>query len=176
MTEGVRRVRVSGTDRVNAPLRSDGESFRYEMIYDGGQWRAYASELPILLGELIPGYANLATDADRLHSRVQHSVGMQVRLQAVVNLSPRLSECTSDQIAVLMGSRDLPPTVERWEAPVPLVLVSTYYDPHTPEPRPSTEPPGEIIWLDPSDDTNYLLSLDAADVIVLAENESLATS
>jgi len=172
MTEAVARQRVTGPGPVTAPVRSDGQAYRYELIYDGGRWRAYADDFPLLVAELIDGYAELTDEAERAAARTDYAVRVQVISQAQLIVDRSLDECAPEDEAVLMGTRDTPPVVETWRAPVPLVLVTSFYAPHTDTPQPTAEPPGEILWIDPSDDRSLLLSLHRIGIIVVAERES----
>jgi hypothetical protein len=171
MPEAVARQRVTGSGPVAAPVRPDGQRYRYELIYDGGRWRAYADEFPLLVGELIDGYADLADEAERTAARADYAVRIQVVTQAQFNVDYPLGECTPEQESVLMGNRDTPPVVETWNAPVPLVLITNFYEPRTDTPRPVAHPPGEILWIDPTDDRSLLLSLGRLGVVVVAERQ-----
>lgn len=171
MTDSVARQRVRGPGPVTAPVRPDGQHYRYELIYDGGRWRAYADDFTSLVGELIDGYAD-RTDEERARARTELAVRMQVISQAQLNVEMPLDACTPEQESVLMGTRDTPPVVESWAAPVPLVLVTTFYVPHTDTPQPVQEPPGQILWIDPTDDRSLLVSLHRLGAIVVAERES----
>src|SRR5829696_6262547 len=136
MTDAVARQRVTGPGPVTAPVRSDGRPYQYELIYDGGRWRAYADDFPALVGELIDGYADLADERARAEARTAYAIRVQVVSQAQLNVDKPLNECTPEQESVLMGNRDTPPVVERWNAPVPLVLVASFYEPHGELPQP----------------------------------------
>jgi hypothetical protein len=172
MTEAVARQRVTGPGPVTAPPRPDGRPYQYELIYDGGRWRAYADDFRSLMGELIDGYVEMTDDAERARARSEYAVRIQVVSQARLNAEHPLDQCTPEQEAVLMGTRDTPPVVETWTAPVPLVLVSTFYQPHAETPAPVAEAPGHILWIDPTDDRSLLLSLHHLGVVVVAERES----
>src|SRR6266540_2248884 len=119
MTDSVARQRLTGPGPVTAPVRPDGQPYQYELIYDGGRWRAYADDFSLLVGELIDGYAD-GTDEERGRARIDLAVRMQVITQAQLDVEFPLDQCTPEQESVLMGNRDTPPVVERWSAPVPL--------------------------------------------------------
>ena len=116
--------------------------------------------------------SSVMIDQERRTARVNYAVRVQVISQAQLNVEYPLDTCTPEQEAVLMGTRDTPPIVERWAAPVPLVLVASFYEPRTDTPQPVAEPPGVILWIDPTDDRSLLLSLHRLGVIVVAERQA----
>lgn len=179
-----------------APAGADGRPYRFEMIHAGGTRRGYADDPAELVAMLIPeyadygdyiehpehtehtehpehsehpehvGYAELATDAERAVARVRLVLDMQVRLQAQLAAEWPLDACTEAERAVLLGPRHEPPAPSRWEAPVPLVLISTFYEPTGPLPKPSG--PADLqLWLDPADDWTLLTSLHTAGLITV---------
>ncbi|MEU5421444.1 hypothetical protein [Streptomyces sp. NPDC020667] len=147
-----------------APKKDDESLYRFEMLYEGATWRAWADTPSELLEALIPEYPTLETPRDRAAARIRLALRLQVRMQASLAMAPELEECTAEQRAVLLGSRETPPTVRQWDAPVPLVLVSTFYRPEGRLPRPEG-PEGALVWIDPGDDWSLLLSLHQAGVI-----------
>ncbi|MEV4115792.1 hypothetical protein [Nonomuraea sp. NPDC049695] len=150
-----------------APRRGDGRPYIYEMIYAGGDYRGYADEPAELVGMLVPGYDALATDDERMTARVRLALDLQVRLQAQLAAGPHLDDCGEAERAVILGGRHEPPAPARWEAPVPLVLVSTFYEPAGALPRPSG--PADLqVWLDPADDWTLLTSLHGAGMITVS--------
>ncbi len=150
-----------------APARVDGSPWRFEMIYGGGSWRAYAHTPAALLEALIPGYQSLPTPTAAAEARIRLACDLQVRLQAQIAASADLSSCSPEQRAVLLGDFSTPPVLERWDGPVPLVLVATFYVPVGQIPAPQ----GDIIWLDPGDDWDLLLSLAHAGVLQIGAHE-----
>jgi len=163
-----------------ARTKEGGGQYRYEMMVDGGKRRVYGDTPEELLGYFIPGYQLLTDEVERTTERLLYAVTVQVALQALVlsgmevdqGLTPSLEER-----AVLEAPRDVPPQVTLWESEIPLVLVSTYYQPDGELPRPTGllgEPgydePYNLIWLDPSGDMPFLVSLHQAGWLNLAEN------
>ncbi|MEO3806412.1 hypothetical protein [Nonomuraea sp. B1E8] len=150
-----------------APVRHDGRPYHLEMIYAGGARRGYADDAADLVELLAPGYAALATAGERATARVRLAMDLQVRLQARLAAGARLDACGDAERAVILGGRHEPPAPARWEAPVPLVLVATFYEPAGPLPRPRG--PADLqIWLDPADDWALLTSLHTAGVITVS--------
>ena len=45
---------------------------------------------------------------------------------------------------------------------MPLVLVSSFYEPDGPLPRPVALPPAQVLWIDPASDETLLTSLHEA--------------
>jgi hypothetical protein len=171
--ETVRNTR--GNLRPEVPLKADRSYYRYELIYDGAKYRAYAdtiSELcAVLIGDGYPGAGELEAAA----ARIRYTVSVQVGLQASFVGEQGLSSCTPAERELLLGPRHVPPRPGVWEADLPLVLVDTYYDPLGALPRPVGRPRGgggadsNLIWLSPSTEESLLRSLAAAGVVVLSE-------
>ncbi|SEM72448.1 hypothetical protein [Streptacidiphilus jiangxiensis] len=156
-----------------APPQKDDQSFYlFEMIHDGGSWRAYADTPDELLDAIIPEYTGLTSPRERAAARIRLALRLQVQLQALLDTAPELAQCTDEQRAVLLSSRENPPTVQVWDAPVPLVLVSTFYRPEGRLPRP-TGPTEALIWIDPGDAWSLLLSLHNAGVVALNTTEGV---
>ena len=157
------------------PQRSDGGLYRFEMIFDGGSYRAYADTVTELCEQLIPGYAELEDDVSQAAARIQHAVRAQVLLQAAIVADADLSGCSGAERELLVGPRHVPPAIEAWEADVALVLVDTYYEPLGRLPRPEGRPRGggppgsNLIWLRPGDEAELLASLADAGVVVASE-------
>ncbi len=156
------------------PLRSDGSLYRFEMIYGGGGWRAYADSGAELVAVLVPGYAEL-DDGGRQRARIGCAARAQVLAQAELTAAGDLAGCTDAQVRILLSSREVPPAPVSWSAPVPLVLVTSFYVPIGVLPRPVAEPPGQIVWLDPADEFSLLAGLHEVGMIDLAERSEPAS-
>ncbi|GAA2213949.1 hypothetical protein GCM10009850_094130 [Nonomuraea monospora] len=155
----------------NAPdAGPPGRPYRYEMIHADGTLRGYADEPADLVGMLVPGYLALTADGDRARARLGLALDVQVRLQARL-AAGRLGGCGEAERAVLLGPRHEPPAPARWTAPVPLVLVASFYAPGGALPRPSG--PAELqVWLDPADDWTLLTSLHTAGVVTVGARDT----
>lgn len=168
----------------DSPVKVGGGQYRYEMIVEDGKRRVYGDSPEELLGYFIPGYQKLTDEVARTTARLLYAVSVQVALQALVlsgteivlGLTP-----TSEERAILEAPRDVPPQVTVWESEIPLVLVGSYYQPDGDLPRPTgllgeegNEEPYNLIWLDPSGDMPFLLSLHRAGWLNLAENQKFA--
>lgn len=157
-----------GDAPLDIPRQDDGSLYPYEMIYDGAGRRAYADNLADLVGALIPGYPAMMSPVQQAEARTALCTRAQVTLQAFINADTHLDGCDEQQRAVLTAPRHEPPVVATWTAPVPLVLVTVFYRPTGPLPVPAAAEAGQLIWLDPGDDTTLLLSLHAAGLIQVA--------
>jgi hypothetical protein len=154
------------------PRRGDGTAYRYELLYDGATRRAYADTVTELLAALIVDYRGAGDDEARLTRRILHAVRTQVALQAALVADIGLHGCSADDTTVLLAPRDTPPAPTEWAAPVPLVLVTSFYQPAGPLPRPrATARPGghvgRLLWLAPDSEAGYLRSLHDAGVVRL---------
>jgi hypothetical protein len=149
------------------PHRPDGSLYRFELIPPDDRWRAYADDPAALLAELIPGYLGMDPDRRQM-ARTELAISTQVWQQAQVLVRLGTEGCDPDHLAVLRGNRDEQPGIETWTAPIPLILVESFYQPDGELPRPVAIAPGEIIWLDPCEDESLLASLHYVGAIVLA--------
>jgi hypothetical protein len=113
----------------------------------------------------VPGYDALGA-SERAEARLRLAVDLQVRSQAGICARGALGQCTEDERATLLGGRHVPPDPATWTAPVPLVLVTSFYAPTGPLPRPAG--PAELqIWLDPQDERTLLTSLHVAGAVTV---------
>lgn len=168
-------ARIPNSTRGDAPpeppVRPDGQPYLYELVTD--RWRGYADTFSDLAGLLIDGYGDLAAE-DRPAARLRYAADAQAPLQAVVTTAGDLAACSEADREVLLGPRDKPPAVQSWQAPVPLVLVSAFYEPDGTLPRPLASGAGQILWVDPATDQTLLVSLHEAGWITV--NTSAAGS
>ncbi|MFJ4896070.1 hypothetical protein ACIP5U_39825 [Streptomyces sp. NPDC088788] len=137
------------------------------MIYGGGKWRGYADTPTELMQGLIPEYLDLTSATERAAARIQLALRLQIQLQATLAASNEFARCSAEQQQTILAQRDTPPVISVWDAPVPLVLVTTFYQPDGPLPRPEG-PDGALIWIEPDDEWSLLVSLHEAGVILLA--------
>lgn len=157
------------------PQRPEGGLYRFELIFDGGRYRAYADTVTELCEQLIHGYAALDDDVSQAAARIQHAVRAQVQLQAAIVADVGLSGCSAEERELVLGPRHVPPALEVWAADVPLVLVDTYYEPLGALPRPQGRPrsggapDSNLVWLRPGDEAELLESLADAGVVVVSE-------
>jgi len=115
-----------------ARTKEGGGQYRYEMMVDGGKRRVYADTPEELLGYFILGYQVLTDEVERATARLLCAVTVQVALQALfqsgMEVGMGLTPSPAER-AILEAPRDVPPQVAVWESEIPLVLVSTYYQP-----------------------------------------------
>ena len=156
-----------------SPRHADGTHYAFEVIY--GSVRGYADDWADLCTVLISGYATLAPD-EQLRRRMVFAASAQVHIQAGVlqRFDAELAQLPAADQQVLMQSRAVPITLERWDHPVPLVLIRTLYAPFGTQARPigvdlgTGEP--SILWLDPSTEAAFVLSLTTAGYIRVGQS------
>lgn len=151
-----------GSDAPIAPRRDGGAGYTYELI--AGDRRVYADTPAELLDFLIFGYGQLESELDRLTARIRHALGTVVRVQAVLNDLYSEAAVTPVEFDALRAGGGA--QVETWDCPVPLVLVESLYAPVTDVARPLPGA-GSILWLQPEDEFEYLLTLHSLGVVVL---------
>lgn len=163
------RNTTSATDAPTAPTHEDGTPYTFEMIYAGGARRGYADSHTELVGLMIDGYPASDSPKELMKARIRLAMDWQVRLQALINteMQEQLADCDEQQLAILLGSRDVPPTPVQWDCPIPLVLVDTFYKPIGTVPRPNASDDEALIWLDPNSDRSLLLTGHSAGAISL---------
>ncbi|MFJ6438218.1 hypothetical protein [Streptomyces sp. NPDC091416] len=155
---------------LDPPTKDDGSNYVFEMIYDGGSWRGYADTPAELLEGLIPEYPELVSPKDKAAARIRLALRLQVQLQAGLTASEEFEQCTPEQQRALLAPRDTPPVLSSWDAPVPMVLVTTFYRPAGRLPRPDGAEDA-LIWIEPDDEWSLLVSLHQAGVIHLAAEQ-----
>lgn len=156
------------------PFKDDGSAYRFEMIYDGGKYRAYADDAEALLATLIRGYDRMDEPA-RLTARLHLAVRTQTTTQADICAYYGTDSLTPDEYAILMASRATPPQITEWTSEVPIVLVDVFYTPMGDLPRPvgpdgDVAEPANIFWLRPTDPYDLLESLHGIGAIGLAQH------
>jgi hypothetical protein len=152
------------------PWRRNGMGYLHEMVHGDERRCRYADDLGDFLPDLIPGYTELSDPAARTDARVRHARRVRFDWQHDVTAAFGVEGCTPEQIAVLTDERTMPPAVSIWSAPVPLLLVDCWYEPTTDLARPVGRDPGEIFWLEPSDEVAYVRSLALLDIVIVIEN------
>lgn len=170
------------------PVRPDGSQWSHVLGLPGGA-SVHADTPGEILAEVIPGYAQLPDDAARRTARERHALDVGVRHQqaridaaiadgAVDPADPADAEviallrevaCRPLSLAVAGGSADGDGDEDddgaagaapdrpapRWEGAIRLVCLTTAYAPYGELPRPQ----GRVDWIDPVDETAYLVSL-----------------
>jgi len=157
----VRNTR-QGSDAPAAPQRDTGIGYTYELI--AGDRRVYADTPAELLDFLILGYAQMESELDKLTARIRHALGTVVRVQAVLNDMYSEAAVTPQEFEALRSGGGA--QVDTWDCPVPLVLVESLYAPVTDVARPLPGA-GSILWLQPEEEFEYLVTLHALGVVVL---------
>jgi hypothetical protein len=142
------------------PARPDGQPYAYELVAPA--WRGYADTFTGLASLLIDGYGGLGGEDARQEARLRYAADVQVPVQAALAQGADLGACSDTEKQALLGARDKPPAVGSWTSPVPLVLVTAFYQPAGDLAWPRASGPGKVIWIDPSSDETLLVSLHEA--------------
>ena len=159
-----------------APLTPAGQPYQYRWVdHDNGGDLVYAETADDLLGEWIPGYQD-ADPSGRGLLRAEHAVRIRDALvaQLLVDAENNGTSITPEQEAILLADLDKMPDIQRWDPPVPLVLLEGMYRPYTDRLPPlsgidgDVRDPRNIIWLRNAHPEDYIQSLAAAGLIDLA--------
>ncbi len=151
------------------PARKDGSPWPLLLVQ--GDRITGADTATELLGQLIPGYADLSPTT---------TPGTTMRCGCAMNPpSPPPSNCRrrssprrpstgldaaaagEEALTALLPAKTTPYTGRAWRGTVPLVLTDTDYQPFTSRPRPE----GRINFLRPAQEHDYLASLAEAGVV-----------
>ncbi len=163
----VRNPRQADGRMIRIPTRADGRYYAYELIFGGGESRAYADTFEELAAALIENYADTAPAP--LNQRIRYAFDAQVRIQAAINAQllddPSIAVPPEDA-EILSRPRGQRIDLTTWSSTIPLVLLATDYAPVGPHPRPDGE---TIIWIDPVNAESLIRSLADAGYVVLAE-------
>ena len=159
-------------DSLAIPTRPDGKHYLYEMIYNKDGTRLYDDTIIGFLTHLIPGYKDFNQE-EKLKSRIQHAINIQINLQSQINLFFNNSHKTLEEEMILKNPNHLQPIVQGWSCQIPLVIIDAFYFPYSPTPRPYSEIediaiPSNLWWLRPAEgEMEYLLSLHELSLIDL---------
>lgn len=155
------------------PMHDDNTPYRFEMICNGFTDRVYGDTADELLSFLVRGYSRMS-DAERLSARLHLAARVQTSVQADINYSHDLDQCSPEEQVILFGTRAVPPDVATWTCPVPLVLIDVFYEPDGTLPRPMGEldvaEPSNVLWLSPYDSYEFVVSLAEIGFIDLREH------
>lgn len=173
-------VIVQNTREGDAPVppsrRDDGTYYAYGLYFDGGRSIAWADDFEDMIEVLSPGYLN-KNDHERLIARITVGLRAQQMVQAQVYATADeddLTALTPEQDALINGTRQDRPVIEEWTSEIPLVLLTTAYQPHTETPAPvSSYGPyldvPNIWWIDPVDEESLMMGLHSTGWVKVVE-------
>jgi len=166
-----------GDRPVEVPHHDDGSAFRFEMICDEAARRVYADTWTELVEALITGYADVSSAEEADETRLLYAVRVQVELQAAINAGAVEYKFSDEESNVLLGDRHDQPRIGMWTSEIPLVLVTSYYEPFGELDRPVGRPPvgdadSNLIWLDPTDEQTLIETVAGAGIVELAESNA----
>ncbi|MFC0530942.1 hypothetical protein [Phytohabitans kaempferiae] len=135
---------------------------RYRMVYAAAGRHLTADEPELLLNELIDGYLDLPEHL-RHRARIQHAERIRGRLQQRVLAAFGPSGLAPDELRAFLQEAAPTRVPASWSAAVPVILVDAHF---ADGPLPSRSA-GRIVWLDTTNDDEYLRSLAIAGEIFL---------
>lgn len=161
-----RRIIVG--DLPDDTFKDDGSPWPFVMLH--GDRTVFADTRTELVGALIPGYDDIDADddvtalVDRFNTAVRIANNLQGFIAGVVANDPNaefsLATATEEELTLFLSDRlDRPVEnigVTHWEHDIPLVLVTTMFEPYD---TGHEIPSGHILWIDPTDETTFLDSL-----------------
>lgn len=150
------------------PEHPDGEPWPYAAL-DAEGVVTLSDTATELVAKAIEGYDTMGDDAAlaaRYDSLVELGERLQEHLRSAACVDGRWdpAAATEETLTALYRPRTVAFTeAAAWEHEVPLVAVSTDYQPFTDRPAPT----GRLVWLDPSTELTYLQTLDRIGAIEL---------
>ena len=160
-------------DTLTAPPHEGDDPWPFVLMHDDEDI-TYADTATELVGVLIPDYDAIPanSDGDTPCSDADHDTALWMRYGQAVHTVTVLQESAlaaatnngdfdpalagEDTLTTMLGGKTVVFTGEQWpEQAVPLYLIATDYAPFTDVPRPA----GNVVYLDPSMETAYLISL-----------------
>lgn len=144
-------------------IKDDGTPWPFIMLRNGKA--ILADTRTELVGALIPGYDSLDDEQDALVERFRQAIVtanfIQEFLAAMYCQEAELSmvDLTEEELTAFFTNRLDHPTdilgLEQWHHDVPLVLVTSLFEPYDDR----VPPTGNVMWIDPTNETTYLSSL-----------------
>lgn len=144
-------------DTPTEAVRGDGTPFPFEVSHEG--WRICADSAEEILSILIGGYAGQHDERSRWHARASVAIEAQVTTQPLLNAGELFDHCTEEETQILLHDSGVQPVIGEWQCPVPLILVTSFYQPLGNIPQPVAISPGQIWWIDPSTAQSLLETL-----------------
>lgn len=154
---------------VKPPRRDDGSQYPHAMYAADWSMVVFGDTLSDLVSALLGSYRSEDAE-EQLRQRSEYAAEVAALIQAAVLVSTDLSALSDEELEVLNMPRDPlgTPRIDSWDSEVPLILVRTSYGPYTDTPRPIGDRTlGNIVWLRPSTEIEFLQSLDAVGYIEL---------
>lgn len=138
------------------------------VLHDGST--VFADTAAEVLAEMLPGYESLDAEA-KLAARIRHAEQVAGFVQKLYlerakqqgsfdadapELAGLVDILRADKaVSLQLALPETPDAPADWLPGVPLVLVTTRYEPHQPYPVIG----GNVLWIDPADEAGYLQSL-----------------
>ena len=146
-------------------LNDSGKPYLMGMVMPNGEDFCYADSFYDLVCALIPDYAFASDEAERAYLRiVAADLGATIRqADIIVQIDP--SDVTEGEWATLNAPKtgELAARADWWRCQVPLIAVTTSYEPFIPRPRPASKNDGTrggtLWWVDPQDEESLITSL-----------------
>ncbi len=173
-------------DTLTAPPHEGGDPWPFVLVHDDENI-TYADSATELVGVLIPGYDAIPaeTGGDIPASDADHDTALGMRYDQAVHTVTVLQEshlaaatnngdfdpalASEDTLTTMLGGKTVVFTGEQWpEQSVPLYLIATDYVPFTDVPRPA----GNVVYLDPSMETAYLISLHEVGLVRFLQHQT----
>lgn len=153
-------VAIVASDANQRPAHPDGRDWLVIWLSSEGGI-IFADTISDVVGELVPGYNDFVDDdVDEdpyLHARIDVIAPLAAQAQALVlaDLAERGLRLSEAELNAALANKELPYPLDKWTQDEPLVLLTTAYAPFSDVLRPA----GNVLWLDPSNETAFLAAL-----------------
>lgn len=143
-----------------------GSPYPLGMVMPSGESFCYADSYSDLVCALIPDYAHAKTEEDKAYLRIVLADNAAVRRQADILAQLDVDEVSDGDWATLNAPKtgEGAPEGIWWRSDIPLILVTTTYQPFTGRLRPGSKKDGvqkdnAVWWVDPTDEETLLTTL-----------------
>lgn len=147
---------VVADDAIKQPEHPDGGKWLVIWVVPDGR-SIFADSISEIVEEIIPGYADLDDDEGdpHLEARVATLAHLGGQAQASILAAEAGENFSEDELTAMLTPKELIVDIDAWNPAVPLLLLTTNYEPFT-EHR---APDGTVIWLDPVSEVTFLSAL-----------------
>lgn len=148
-----------------AVLNDKGTTYPFGMTMPNKEDFCYADSFRDLVCALIPDYAHTDSENEKAYLRIiAADMGATIR-QAEIILEVDPSDVSESDWATLNAPKtgELAATADWWRSNIPLIAITTSYEPFVSRPRPASKNDGlresNVWWVDPSSDESLIMTL-----------------
>jgi hypothetical protein len=170
------RVATEHAESNEVVLSADGRPYPLGMVMPDGEDFCYADSMRDLICALIPEYEREQEESEKAFLRIVLADRAATIRQAEILVDCDPGSLSESEWATLTAPKTGPDSASAawWRSAVPLLLVSTSYEPYTPRPRPASNQdgvkPDNLFWIDPTDEESLIESLHSVGYVRVLAN------